>query len=80
MRFASVNFYFIAGETNSTSQQTLELLPSVQRRKLLALMVLPSQSRHHHGHELLKGGLNFWCELVSQLGGEDDGQALRQQL
>lgn len=77
MRFASVDFYFIAGETNNTSQQTLELLPSVQRRKVLALVVLPSQSWHHHSQELLKGGLNFWCELVSHLGGDDDGQALR---
>lgn len=43
-------------------------------------MVLPSQSRHDDGQELLEGGLDLRSELVAHLGGDDDGQAVRQQL
>lgn len=44
------------------------------------LVVLPSQSRHDDGQELLEGGLDLSGELVAHLGGDDDGQAVRQQL
>lgn len=43
-------------------------------------MVLPSQSGHHHGKELLPGGLSVGGEAASHLGGDDDGQAVSQQL
>lgn len=43
-------------------------------------MVLSSQSRDDNGQELLEGSLDLRCELVSHLGGDDDGQAVRQQL
>lgn len=44
------------------------------------LVVLPAQSGHHHSQELLKGGLDLWGERVAQLGGDDDGQAVSQEL
>lgn len=52
----------------------------IQVKKLLELVVLPSQSSHHNGKELLPGSLNLWCEAVSHLGGDYDGQAVRQKL
>lgn len=45
-----------------------------------ALVVLPSQSWDHDGHELLEGGLNLRCELRSHFGGDHNGEAVRQQL
>lgn len=43
-------------------------------------MVLPAQSGHHHGQELLPGGLLLRGEGGSHFGGDDNGQAVSQQL
>lgn len=65
--FAFSEFFFIS-------------LLSRHAKCLFSLVVLPSQSRHDDGQELLEGGLDLRSELVAHLGGDDDGQAVRQQL
>lgn len=80
-RFASMSFYFIAEETHATSSTKVgEYLGCQGIGAAGFLVVLPSQSRHDDGQELLEGGLDLRGELVAHLGGDDDGQAVRQQL
>lgn len=80
-RFASMSFYFIAElDTCNISTEVGEYLGCQGTNAAGFLVVLPSQSRHDDGQELLEGGLHLSCELVAQLGGDDDGQAVGQQL
>lgn len=76
-----MSFYFIAEETHATSStEVVEYLRCQGTKAAGFLVVLPSQSRHDDGQELLEGGLNLRGELVAHLGGNHDGQAVRQQL
>lgn len=80
VNFASVGLYFFFEVIHNILKQALDLLLACRCRRIYILVVLLSESGHHHGQELLEGSLNLWGESGTQFSSNNNGQAVRKQL